>query len=594
MHLRFVIIFFTAILLIIRPAEAQTNDYIIVFRNHSQKREMLKHPAFAESRSFNIIPAMTARLDAGRLKELRQNPDVAFIEPDYKIYALGSADDINSSSSNIEALLVAQVIPYGVSMVNAPAVWSKTKGAGAIVAVLDTGISMYHPDRGSVIGSVSFVADEVVEDFEGHGTHTSGTIAAADNDIGVAGVAPQADLLIAKVLDNSGEGQTSWLISGIEWAVENGADVISMSLGSSDYSASLETACNNAYAAGVLLVAAAGNDNTSTAFYPAAFSSVISVMAVDQNKSKASFSNYGSTIELAAPGVSIYSTVPVSSDALADAIWSDTSHQANTVKGTAAGEVSGTICNCGLANGAGPQNTCPDSVAGNIAHIRRGTITFAEKVAHAMSKGAIGVIISNNISGNFNGTLNGGSPLVVVSVSKSDGDELQTLAQSGITGTVSVESDLYEYKSGTSMACPHVAGVAALIFAADGYDIISSEVRNILINSAQDLGAAGRDNTFGYGLVDAQAAINLIVPQTCGAVWTLGYGKNADINRDCFVGWEDLQLLVEQWLNFDCSSIDVWCSGGDIDRSGSVNIFDLSNMAAEWLKCNDPQQINCE
>jgi len=186
-------------------------------------------------------------------------------------------------------------------MVNAPAVWPRTKGAGVRVAVMDTGINMSHPDRGNVVGSVSFVTTEAVEDFDGHGTHTSGTIAAADNDIGVVGVAPQADLLIAKVLDNTGTGQTSWLISGIEWAVANNAKVISMSLGSSDYSAALDTACSNAYAAGTLLVAAAGNDNVNTPFYPAAFASVLSVAAVDQSKNKASFSNYGPTIALAAP-----------------------------------------------------------------------------------------------------------------------------------------------------------------------------------------------------------------------------------------------------------------------------------------------------
>ena len=81
---------------------------------------------------------------------------------------------------------------------------------------MDTGISMYHPDRGNVVDSASFVPGLTVEDFHGHGTHTSGTIAAADNNIGVVGVAPQADLLIAKVMDNNGSGQVSWLISGID------------------------------------------------------------------------------------------------------------------------------------------------------------------------------------------------------------------------------------------------------------------------------------------------------------------------------------------------------------------------------------------
>jgi subtilisin family serine protease len=557
---RHLIVLLTALSLIVQSVKARADDYIIVYRNHLQKQKMLSRPTFTVSRSFSIIPAIAARLDANQVKQLRANPDVEYIEPDYKIYALGSIDTNAESSSDIGALSSSQTIPYGVTMVNAPAVWSRTKGAGARVAVMDTGISMYHPDRGNVIGSVSFVSGETVEDFDGHGTHTSGTIAAADNDIGVVGVAPQADLLIARVMDNNGTGQTSWLISGIEWAVDNNAKVISMSLGSYDHSSALETACNNALAAGTLLVAAAGNDNISTPLYPAALDSVISVMAIDQNKNKASFSNYGSTIALAAPGVSVYSTVaPIdstnSTGATADAVWSSTSHNANVLIGTATGTVSETICNCGLATGDDQENTCPDSVAGNIAHIRRGNITFALKVAHARSKGAIGAIISNNVSGNFNGTLNDGTPLVVVSISQADGDELQTLAESDITGTASVNANLYAYYSGTSMACPHVSGVAALVFAADDYNIAPEEVSDILFNSAQDLGTPGRDNTFGYGLVDAKAALRL-------------YRMNL------------LAVFVSNWLQ-TCSSPS-WCEEMDIDHSGIVNFVDFAALAENW------------
>ena len=546
----------TALLLMVHSVKARADDYIIVYRNHLQKQKMLSRPTFTVSHSFRIIPAVAAQLDANQVKQLRENPDVEYIEPDYKIYALGSVGTTTESSSIIDALSSSQTIPYGVTMVNAPAVWSRTKGAGVRVAVLDTGISMYHPDRGNVVDSVSFVPGEAVEDFDGHGTHTSGTIAATDNNIGVVGVAPEADLLIAKIMDNTGSGQTSWLISGIEWAVDNNAKVISMSLGSYDYSAALDTVCSNAFAAGTLLVAAAGNDDVSTPLYPAALSSVISVMAVDQSKNKASFSNYGSTIALAAPGVDVYSTVPVTTDtaATADAIWSSTSHQSNIVTGTAPGAVSGVICNCGLANGADSQDTCPDSVAGNIAHIRRGTTTFAAKVAHAQSKGAIGVIISNNVSGNFNGTLSDGTPLVVVSVSQADGDQLQTLAQSNIMGTVSVDANLYAYYSGTSIACPHVAGVAALIFAAGDYNITPTEVSNILFDSAQDLGQPGRDDIFGYGLVDAYAALQSIctAPSPPTSV-SASDGTYADKVR---VTWDSVSGAIgyEVWRSTDSSS----------------------------------------
>jgi subtilisin family serine protease len=557
---RLLTVFFTALSLFVQSVKVQADDYIIVYRSHLQKQNMLKHPTFTVSRSFNIIPAVAAQLDANQVKQLRENPDIAYIEPDYKIYALGSIDANADSSSS------SQTIPYGVTMVNAPSVWPRTTGAGVRVAVLDTGISMYHPDRGDVVNSVSFATDQTgatipVEDFQGHGTHTSGTIAAADNNIGVVGVAPQADLLIAKVLDNTGTGQTSWIISGIEWAVNNNAKVISMSLGSTSYSSALDAACSSAYNSGVLLVAAAGNDDTNELFYPASLSSVISVTAVDQNKNKASFSNYGPTIALAAPGVNVYSTVcPVdetnSTDATADVVWSSTDHVSYPILGTAAGTVSGLICNCGDATGNGDSNTCPPSVSGNIAHIRRGTITFAQKVAYAQSEGAIGVIISDNGNDYISAfSLNGGSPLVVVSISQADGNTLQTLAQSGISGTASVDANLYAYYSGTSMACPHVSGVAALLFSAAHYNITPSEISNILFNSAQDLGQPGRDDIFGYGLVDANAALNL---------------EKSNI----------LATFASNWLH-TCSSPD-WCDGMDTDQSGIVNFVDFATLTQNW------------
>jgi subtilisin family serine protease len=556
------VVFFTVLSLIVRPVKAQSGDYIIVYRSHLQKQNMLNHPTFPISHDFNIIPAVAAHLDANQVDQLMTNPDVEYIEPDYKIYALGSPDTNAYSSSGISALSSSQTIPYGITMVNAPTVWPRTTGAGVRVALMDTGISMYHPDRGNVVDSVSFATDQTgaiipVEDFFGHGTHTSGTIAAAGNGSGVVGVAPQADLLIAKVMDNTGSGQLSWLISGIEWAVNDNAKVISMSLGSSSYSSALDTACSNAFAAGTLLVAAAGNDDTNTPFYPASLSSVISVAAIDQNKNIASFSNYGPTIALSAPGVNVYSTVPVAIDpnATGNAVWSSTSHQANLVIGTAPGSVTGVICNCGLADGADQQDTCPNSVAGNIALIFRGTTTFAAKVAHAQSKGAIGAIIANNASGNFNGTIGDGTPLVVVSISQADGTALQTLAQSGISGTVSVNGALYAYYSGTSMACPHVAGVAALLFSAAYYNITPTEVSNILFDSAQDLGSPGRDNIFGYGLVDAYAALNL-----------------EKINI--------LTAFADNWL-LPCSSPG-WCDGMDTNQSGRVEFVDFAALTQNW------------
>lgn len=128
-------------------------------------------------------------------------------------------------------------IPRGVELIQAPAVWNQTRGRGVKVAVLDTGCDSDHPDlKARIIGGRNFTDDdqgdpEIFKDYNGHGTHVAGTIAAAENAEGVVGVAPEADLLIIKVLNKQGSGQYDWIIQGIYYAIEQKADIISMSLG---------------------------------------------------------------------------------------------------------------------------------------------------------------------------------------------------------------------------------------------------------------------------------------------------------------------------------------------------------------------------
>ena len=151
-----------------------------------------------------------------------------------------------------------------------------------------------------------------VDDFNQHGTHCSGTVLALDNTDGVVGVAPRASLIIGKVLNNGGYGLDSWIASGIDWAVAQGADVISMSLGGDTTDQALQDACLNAFNAGVLVVASAGNDASANPNYPASYPGVMSISAVDSASQLANFSSFGPLVSVTAPGVSVLSTTPTS------------------------------------------------------------------------------------------------------------------------------------------------------------------------------------------------------------------------------------------------------------------------------------------
>lgn len=207
-------------------------------------------------------------------------------------------------------------VDWGVDTIDADQVWGTETGAGVVVAVLDTGIDADHPDLiDNVIGGKGYIRRESwSNDGQGHGTHVAGTVAAIDNEIGYVGVAPQASLYGVQVLDRNGSGRLSYLLSGINWAINNGADVITMSLsfGSTvtiDQLPGLAGALDAAEAAGVVVVAAAGNNGSSVVPYPAKYPSVIAVAATaDASDNIASYSNWGAEVDVAAPGSSISST----------------------------------------------------------------------------------------------------------------------------------------------------------------------------------------------------------------------------------------------------------------------------------------------
>jgi thermitase len=206
--------------------------------------------------------------------------------------------------------------------IDAPEAWALSTGTNVAVAVIDTGIDYSHPDlAGKFIGGWDFVNnDGDPMDDHGHGTHVAGTIAALINnptgdpaaEEGVAGVAPNALILSYKVCTPDGHCNDFAIAQAIDRAVTDGAKVINMSLGGPEFSQAMFDAVQDAWAAGLVIVAGAGNDGVTTPFYPAAFPNVIAVGAFDEDHRRASFSNYGNWVDISAPGNAIMSTVPMS------------------------------------------------------------------------------------------------------------------------------------------------------------------------------------------------------------------------------------------------------------------------------------------
>ncbi|MFC1727298.1 S8 family serine peptidase [Patescibacteria group bacterium] len=205
-----------------------------------------------------------------------------------------------------------QPFPWGIALINADEAWSVSTGEGVKVAVIDTGIDRDHPDlKANLVGCKNFISRwRSCEDDNGHGTHVSGIIAAENNDFGVVGVAPNANIYALKALNYRGSGYLSDIIEALDWAISNDIDVVNMSLGASSDVASFREAVQRVEQAGIVQVASAGNSGPAdnTIKYPAKYPEVIAVAAVDSSKSVPDWSSRGPEIDLAAPGVSVYST----------------------------------------------------------------------------------------------------------------------------------------------------------------------------------------------------------------------------------------------------------------------------------------------
>jgi serine protease len=238
----------------------------------------------------------TVKGDRALLDKLRSTipaQDLEAIEPNYIYRATIAPNDPQYSKQ------------WHLHTINAEQAWDDTKGSGVTVAIIDTGVSKV-PDlaKTEFVKGYDFVNDkENADDDNGHGTHVAGTVAqSTNNNYGVAGVAYEAKIMPLKVLASSGGGTITDIADAIRFAADNKADVINMSLGGGGESQIMKDAIEYAYNKGVVIVAAAGNENRDSASYPARYARVISVAATDAQNEKAEFSNYGAGVDIAAPG----------------------------------------------------------------------------------------------------------------------------------------------------------------------------------------------------------------------------------------------------------------------------------------------------
>ena len=347
------------------------------------------------------------------------------------------------------------------------------------------------------------------QDTNGHGTHVAGTIAADGVNGGLVGVAPKATVLAGRVC--GGGCSSIAIISGVDWGISEKVDVINMSLGGPFPSGAAIKAYKRAEAADIVIVAASGNDGNAKVSYPAAYGTTYAVGAVDINLDKADFSQWGKELNIVAPGVDIMSSVPLGSgrDSSLQGIVdkSAVDLESSPMAGSGLGDTEAEIVYAGLGKEEDVKNL---DLTGKIALIQRGEISFKDKADNALSKGAIAVVIFNHQPELLRGTLGDGVhyQIPVLGMNNADGEAMKAALDAGSTVTmvVAVEQTDYSSLQGTSMASPHVAGVAALVRAANP-NLSAKEVREVMSTTATPLSGPNDENQLGAGLVNAEAAV---------------------------------------------------------------------------------------
>ncbi|MCP3026508.1 S8 family peptidase [Halobacillus sp. A5] len=296
-------------------AEQSKGDYVkgevvVKFKEgkgKSAQQSAVKGASAEEIEDKDAVDSEFKVLKVGNVEKaveaLNKNPNVEYAEPNYEFESTWSPNDTYYNSAQ-----------YGPQNTNTEAAWDITRGSSSQqIAIVDSGVDYNHPDLdGKTVLGYDFIDyDYNPMDENGHGTHVAGTAAAETNNAqGVAGMAPNTEILAVRALDANGSGSLAAIADAIRYSADEGAEVINLSLGCDCDTQTLENAVNYAWNQGSVVIAAAGNDGVSTTFEPASYSNVLAVGAVDQYDNKASFSNYGTWVDVTAPGVDIASTVP--------------------------------------------------------------------------------------------------------------------------------------------------------------------------------------------------------------------------------------------------------------------------------------------
>lgn len=462
-------------------------------------------------------------LDENGKSTIRGKKGFKKMEKDLKRFPMGFSDSAGNPNTT-------QVTPYNYLQVEGEQL---TLQSGQKVCVIDSGIARETGETGGgntdfnfsvITGDNDSGTGDWFRDGGAHGTHVAGTIGAADNGIGIIGVAPGVPMHIIKVFNDAGYGYSSDLAQAAELCGNAGANIINMSLGGGGANSTEENAFKTFVANGGLVLAAAGNDGNSVRSYPAGYKSVVMVGGVNKNDEKYAASQFpsftvttgrgknrttedhdGYGVEISGGGEGVLSTVPAGTGAVSsltvDGVGVDSASSDNT------GFASGDAYFMGTAEAA-------DSGAnGKVCIIDRGNISFADKINNCGSSGGIGAVVVNNVAGE--GVLYMDVTGVTTSIPAVGAAFEDRAAIVGAT-TATIDSGAGDYAvfSGTSMATPTVAGAAALVWS-NHPSCSGEEIRAAFKASAEDIGDPGRDVDFGYGIAKSKQASDYLAANGC-------------------------------------------------------------------------------